>query len=63
MHLKGHFLEKDERFTTSEKVTYFYKESIAYPYVNIDDGKCLSLDMPDYTDILHHIENNDYAHL
>ena len=69
MHLEGHFLEKDERFTTSKKlafklskkVTYFYKESIVYPYVNIDKGKRLTLDMTDYTDISYHIENNGYV--
>ena len=72
MHLEGNFLEKNERLTTSKKigydlskkVTFFFKESILYPYVNITEGKRgLFLNMTDYTDILYHIENNGYAHL
>ena len=66
------FLEKNERLTTSKKkgyylskkTTYFFNESILYPYVNIIEGKRgLTLDNTDYTDILLHIENNGYAHL
>ena len=72
MHLAGYFLEKKTRYTTgkkmafdlSSKVTYFHKDVILYPYVNIKEGKrCLELNMTDYTDILLHREKNGYAHL
>ena len=72
MHLAGHFLERNQRISTSKNmgynlsknVTYFFKESILYPYVNVQEGKRgWMLDMTDYTDILYHIEQNGYAHL
>lgn len=72
MHLSGYFLEKDEKKTTrkenvyklSKKETYFFKESIVYPYVNIlEEKKGLTLNIEDYTDILYHIEANAFAHL
>ena len=72
VHLAGHFLEKNDRRTTakkmvfdlSKKLSFFFKESILYPYVNIEEGKSgLALEMTDYTDILYYVENNGYAHL
>ena len=72
MHLSGNFLEKDEKKSTktenvynlSKKDTFFFKESIVYPYVNIREcKKGLSLALKDYTDILYHIEANAFAHL
>ena len=51
---------KKKGYDLSKKVTYFFKESILYPYVNIMEGKRgLTLDITDYTDI----DNNGYAHL
>ena len=73
VHLSGHFLERDDRysskkatvFSISRETTYFYKESILYPFVNIqeDNNKRLSLSARDYTDILLFIENNGFSHL
>ena len=72
LHLAGHFLEKNEQRTTmkkmgfdlSKKISFFFKESILYPYVNINEEKRgLSLEMTDYTDILYYVEKNGYAHL
>ena len=72
IHLAGHFLEKNERLTTekkkgydlSKKVTYFFRENILYPRVNIQEGKRgLTLSMTDYTDILLYIEKTGYSHL
>ena len=72
MHLSGHFLEKSDKASTmkvtvyklSQNITYFFKESIVFPYVNIYEGKRgLTLSMTDYADILYHIENSAYSHL
>ena len=72
IHLSGYFLEKDERLTTekkkgyylSKKVTYFFRENLLYPYVNMKEGKRgLTLNMTGYTDILNYIEMMGYAHL
>ena len=47
--LRGNFLEKqhDEKdhilYSVSNKVTYFYKESILYPFVNIIETKKVSI--------------------
>ena len=47
IHLSGHFLEKDEKRSSlksnvfkiaSNKKTYFFMESIVYPYVKRDQG-------------------------
>ena len=60
LHLSGHFLEKDTTASTmklsvyklSQKTTYFFSESIIFPYVNIYEGKRgLTLSMGDYADI------------
>ena len=68
----GHFFEKNEKCSTykktvyhlAEKFTFFYKENILYPYVNLQDGKTGPfLSMEDYTDIIYYIENNGFSHL
>ena len=72
IHLAGHFLAKNEKTSTlkstmfklSTDITYFFKESIVFPYVNIQEGKKgLTLSMTDYADILYHIEYSAFAHL
>ena len=72
MHLAGHFLEKEEKLSTkrkvgyclSNKITYFYKESVLYPYINIvEEKRGLSLDIKEYTEILLYIEQNGFSHL
>ena len=68
----GHFFEKNEKCSTykktvyhlAEKFTFFYKENILYPYVNLQDDKTGPfLSMEDYTDINYYIENNGFSHL
>ena len=61
---KGHFLElvsstKDSTiFQLSKKVTYFYKDRVMYPYVEIEAGKKrLFLKNTDNMDIRCHIEH------
>ena len=74
IHLSGHFLEKDEKRSSlksnvfkiaSNKKTYFFMESIVYPYVNIEEGpgEYLSLSMQDYTEVLYYVEKNGFSHL
>ena len=68
--LKGHFAEwvgtfKDSTiFRLPKKVTYFYEETVAYPYVEMEAGKKgLLLKNTDYIDIICHIEHTNHAHL
>ena len=72
VHLRGHFLERDEKhsntktyvYNLSKDITYFFKESILYPYVNIEEeNNRLSLSVTDYTDILYYTEKNGFSHL
>lgn len=72
VHLTGNFLERDDKHSTSKataytllkQVTFFYKENILYPYVNIQEkNNRLSLSVSDYTDILYYIEKNGFSHL
>ena len=65
--IKGNFLEKqhDEKdhilYSVSNKVTYFYKESILNPFVNIiETKKGLKLMNADYADILSFVEKHGY---
>ena len=69
-YIKGNFLEK--RFETksstvfqlSEKVTYFYKESIIFPFVNIvESKKGIEINNKEWLDIICHAEQTGYAHL
>ena len=69
-YLKGHFLERKHHsatyqlFTLSKMATYFYHESIVYPYVNISaEKKGFVLKNSDYADILHFIEHTQFSHL
>lgn len=71
-HNVGYFLERDARlsnlkatyFKRSSKKTYFFKESILYPCVNIlETKKGLSLSMGDYTEVLNYIEEHGFTHL
>ena len=68
--LKGQFLE--HTFTTktatiyklSEELTYFYKETVLYPYVDIKcEKKGLTLTNTELTEIICYVEGNGYAHL
>ena len=65
LHEKKLNLKSNVFTLTTDKKTYFYMESILYPYVNILEGpgSYFSLSMNDYTDVLYFIENNGLAHL
>ena len=70
-YMMGNFLEKSshstkssQTYTLSKKLTFFYKESVVYPYVNFQPCKNgFKLKMSDYTEILHFIEENSFCHL
>ena len=48
----------------TEKTTYFYKESVIFPFVNIIEGKKgLVLNDEDLTDILIYVEQNGFVHI
>ena len=57
--IKGHFMEKSvfsnwkyQRYKLSRKVTFFYKESVVYPYVNFKQNKKgFILKMDEYAEI------------
>ena len=68
--LKGHFLERlhNEKnfvlFKISKLVTYFYKETIIYPFVVTEDTKKgVKLLNEHYTDILTHVQETGYSRL
>ena len=61
-------MNRGKRFSiykiVSEKETYFYKESVLFPFVNIiEDNKGLILKDEDFTDILIYVEQNGYIHV
>ena len=61
-------MNRGKRFSiykiASEKETYFYKESVLFPFVNIiEDNKGLILKDEDFTDILIYVEQNGYIHV
>ena len=71
-HLSGHFFEKNDKYSNmkkyvynkSKKITYFFRESIMYPYVNmVEEKHGYSLSAQDYTEILLAIEQNGYSYL
>ena len=70
-YLPGNFLERTSYETKSvtykmlnHKVTYFYKESVVFPFVNFAEGKKgYILTNGDYTGILMHVEQNGLVHL
>ena len=66
--LKGHFLERLHcekncvLFKLSKLATFFYRETIIYPFVSIEESKKgLKITNKHYTDILAHIELTGYA--
>jgi len=68
----GYFLEKinfDKKSRTykmeKSKVTFFYKESVLFPFVNfhVNKGDNLILKNEDYTDIVVYIEQNSLIHV
>ena len=69
--MKGHFLERlyETKSSTiyklkAKKVTYFYKETVIFPYVNVKESKKgLEVDNKEFTDIICHAEQIGYAHL
>ena len=69
-YLARHFLEKisetemKQTFQLTSKTTYFYKESILYPYVQFTESKkALVLENLHYMEILQYIEQNNFSHL
>ena len=69
-YLKGHFLERlsysksATLFKVSKKLTYFYKVTVLYPYVEMEENKRgYVLKNDHYTDIICHLEQTDFAHL
>ena len=69
-YLKGRFLEViDENesrklYKLSDLKTFFYKESVVYPYVNIEETrKGLVLKNKDLVDIIQYVEANNFSHL
>ena len=65
-YLEGHFLEKQHETTRGflykvnlKKKTFFFKESVLYPFVNFSERKTgLFLDNHDYVDILYNIQKS-----
>ena len=68
--LKGQFLEKDNihkhhtTYKLSQGLTYFYKESVLFPYVQmvVKNNKFV-LHNQDWLDIQYHVEQTGFAHL
>ena len=58
------YLTAQQVFRLSKKVTFFYKESVVYPFVNIiENKKGFVLKNKDSTDIIHFIEQNGFSHI
>ena len=60
--IKGHFLEKiqsgSKGILESKKMTYFYKETIRFPYVQFSSTKKgFLLSMTEYVDVLNSVES------
>ena len=68
--MQGHFLEivftlKDSTLfkLSTDKKTFFYKESVVYPFVEMEEGKKgLVLNNSEYLDIIYFMESSGYAH-
>jgi hypothetical protein len=68
--MKGHFLERDNEhkhhttFKITGKLTFFYKESVLFPYVQmvLKNNKYV-LHNSDWLEIQYHVEQNGFAHL
>ena len=69
MFHRGNFLERishslnSQTFKVSKKVTYFYTESVIYPFVNFKEEKGFVLHNNEWSDIIHFIEQNNFCHL
>ena len=69
--MKGNYLERtthstatSQTYTVSSKITFFYKESVVYPYVNFKESmKGLILISTDYIEVIHFVEQNNFCHL
>ena len=69
-YLKGHFMEKTahstkthQTYSLSKKTTYFYKESVVYPFVQFEESKKgFKLDGNHYTEILNFVEKNNFSY-
>ena len=62
-YMKGHFLERlyptksSTVFQLSKKVTYFYKEAVIFPFININESrKGLEIDNKEWLDIICYAE-------
>ena len=74
-YIWGHYLEVDKRgskgvhYKVSEKTVFFYKTSIVYPFVDVDEqydrkGKMVYyLDNVNYCDILRFVEETKMSML
>ena len=69
-YIKGQFLEflhenkNKKNYKLSNKVTYFYKESILYPFVNMNENKnSFELSYSDFADIIYFVESNGFCHI
>ena len=67
---KGHFLErftsttKGELYKLSKKKTFFFSESVIYPFVDVKEEKRgLVIYNDELTNIIHHIEENNFSHI
>ncbi len=70
LFLKGRFLEmvvekgSHRVYKLSKKITYFYKENVIYPFVNMaETEKGYILENVDLMDIIKFAEANNYRHL
>ena len=66
----GHFLErftntrKGELYKLSNKRTFFYSESVIYPFVDVkEEKKGLFISNNELTNIIRHIEENNFSHI
>ena len=64
-YMKGHFLERvkttesSQIFKMSSKFTFFYNETVVYPFVNINEtDKGHVLETKDFTDVLYFTEEH-----
>ena len=68
-HIHGHFLEKiststGHHFKLSKKVTFFYKESVVYPFVQLTETKKIfQMSDIDFIEILQYVEETGLSSL
>ena len=70
LYMAGNFLERMSSsksgtlFKLSKKVTFFYNETVVFPYVEMEEGKrSLILQNKQYMDTILHLEETGFAHL